>query len=135
MPTVNDLDSPTPEEQQATSQAFSAYYRLGDTFSYTAPNINGIAPNPSSVSYTLGATVPENTRIFTYAATDTAIPTNPTPSGTDTTAGDGTSSGASTGGLAETGASVSVIVMGIVIVIMSGFGVLVVRKYSPARNL
>ena len=48
----------------------SAYYKVGDTFAYNAPHINGVVPTPSSYTFTINSAAvgsTANTKVFTYA--------------------------------------------------------------------
>ena len=82
----------TPAEQAAIDAALAVYYRIGDTFTYTAPLINGITPTPASYSFVLGASTQVNTKTFVYG---TAAPVS-------TTSGTG-------GSLANTGMNVTLL--------------------------
>ena len=66
VPVPSDPENPTPQEQQAIDDALAAYYRVGDTFTYFAPLVNGIPPTPSSYSFVLGASSSINTKAFVY---------------------------------------------------------------------
>ena len=68
IPGIVDSYAITPAEQSALDTALAAYYRIGDTFTYTAPLINGITPTPASYSFVLGATNEVNTKTFVYSA-------------------------------------------------------------------
>ncbi|MEO5690884.1 MAG: leucine-rich repeat domain-containing protein [Candidatus Saccharimonadales bacterium] len=56
----------TPTEQQAANDALSAYYRISEPLTYTAPTISGKLPTPASYSFVLGAADNANIRTFVY---------------------------------------------------------------------
>lgn len=64
-----DPFSPTPEESQAILDALGVFYRIGDTFSYTAPIVDGVTPTPAQYSFVLGASDVNPTRQFVYGVT------------------------------------------------------------------
>ncbi len=106
-----DYSDYTPESIQAREDALSVYYRIGDTFTYSAPFVNGIAPTPVSYSFILGAAINDNTInnvVFTYAVG---------PGGT----------------LAETGAPVLPAAIGAVSAVLLGGGMLY-RQKTPRRR-
>ncbi len=73
----------TPEEFAAIDAALKAtYFHTGDTFTYTAPVINGVTPTPASYSFVLGTSTAANTRAFTYGTTTAVTPLNTTLSNT-----------------------------------------------------
>ncbi len=106
IPNPVDIYNPTPAETQAMRDALQAYYRIGDTFTYTAPVIDGITPTPASYSFVLGASTNVNNKAFVYSET---------------------TSGAANGGgeLANTGLSLNtVLAVAIAVILASSFGVL-----------
>ena len=116
IPTVADPSSgPTPAEQAAIDAVLVAYYRIDDTFTYVAPVINGIAPKPASYSFVLGATAPQNTKVFTYATAVTAP--------------------ASPGGLANTGQDIREIIITSGVAVIFGGAMIIHRTMHPRNKI
>ena len=81
------------------------YYRIGDTFTYTAPTINGLAPTPASYSFVLGdSTTTSNSKTFVYGASSTS------------------------GGLANTGLNSTLIIASAIVAIIVSLAILVRQK-------
>ena len=76
----------SPASEQAQRDALAVYYRVGDSFTYTAPVIDGVTPTPASYTFVLGAVDGDTTvndRVFTYAVAD-GSDTGPGPALADT---------------------------------------------------
>ncbi|MEO5499477.1 MAG: leucine-rich repeat domain-containing protein [Candidatus Saccharimonadales bacterium] len=109
LPTFANPYNLTPQDIQTIQDTLSVYYRIGDTFTYAAPTINGVAPTPTSYSFVLGASTGINDRQFVYGT----AASNPLTQ--------------ATGQLANTGVSLWFIIAAASIVIIGSAGILARR--------
>ena len=69
--------SPTPAESQAIQDALSVYWHIGQTVTFTAPDVAGyITPSPATRSYVLGASTNNFAMIYTQPGQSSATGTS-----------------------------------------------------------
>ena len=114
VPAPADPFSVTPQEQQAIDDALSVYWRIGQTVSFMAPDIEGYqTPVPAQQTFVLGAA--DNEHTITYAAVATSG-----------------SEAAPSGELSNTGQPLSV-VLGLSLMAVAG-SVMIVSRVLTARS-
>lgn len=70
------LWGPTPTEQEAIEDALKVYWRIGQTVTFTAPDISGYqTPDPATQTFVLGAATNSHDFLYTLPTNDAGIET------------------------------------------------------------
>lgn len=88
IPSIDNSDNPTADEQDAIATKLSQFYRVGNTAAFTAPTFNGYTLSAPSSPHQQTLTSDNNNVVFGYTALDgqqspvivNPIPSQPTPS-------------------------------------------------------